>query len=147
MSSTDHRRNSSVQAGTRTGPGGRRASQRGTRRLGLFRSRKAAAPAAAAPVSGDERRRPHPGQDNGRALHRRPDPPRLARTQPDAGPDAGQIRVRTQRLQYATPWFDYLTASPQEMAQLAQAGGWRLDRTIVDGPDYVGLLVKERARR
>ncbi len=55
---------------------------------------------------------------------------------------AGQIRIRIRHLQYATPWFDYLMVSPAEMAELAEAGGWRLQRTIGDGPSYVGVLVK-----
>lgn len=55
---------------------------------------------------------------------------------------AGQIRIRVRHLQYSTPWFDYLHAAPAEMAELASAGGWRLDRTIGPGPYYVGVLVK-----
>lgn len=55
---------------------------------------------------------------------------------------AGQIRLRIRHLQYSTPWFDYLMVSPEEMAELASAGGWRLERTIGSGPYYVGVMVK-----
>ncbi|MBO0729731.1 MAG: class I SAM-dependent methyltransferase [Acidimicrobiaceae bacterium] len=58
---------------------------------------------------------------------------------------AGQLRIRIRHLQYATPWFDYLLASPAEMAELAMAGGWRLERTIGAGPYYVGVLAKSDA--
>lgn len=58
---------------------------------------------------------------------------------------AGQVRLRVRHLQYSTPWFDYLMVSPEEMAELATAGGWRLERTIGDGPTYVGVLVKAGA--
>ena len=57
----------------------------------------------------------------------------------------GQIRLRIRHLQYATPWFDYLMVSPAEMAELAAAGGWRLERTIGDGPSYVGVLSRADA--
>lgn len=57
---------------------------------------------------------------------------------------AGQARLRIRHRQWATPWFDYLLVSPQEMDELARAGGWRLYRLIEDGnPYYVGVLVKE----
>ncbi|MBO0702897.1 MAG: class I SAM-dependent methyltransferase [Candidatus Dormibacteraeota bacterium] len=55
----------------------------------------------------------------------------------------GQVRLRIRHLQYSTPWFDYLHVSRAEMAELAPAGGWRLERTIGNGPYYVGVLVKE----
>ena len=58
---------------------------------------------------------------------------------------SGQIRLRIRHLQYATPWFDYLMVSPAEMAELAAAGGWRLERTIGDGPIYVGVLARTAA--
>jgi hypothetical protein len=50
--------------------------------------------------------------------------------------------MRVRHLQYATRWFDYLMVSRDEMAELAAAGGWRLERTIGQEPDYVGVLTK-----
>ncbi len=59
----------------------------------------------------------------------------------------GQNRLRIRHGLLATPWFDYLLARPEEMAELAAAAGWRLTRTFHD-PDpsraslYVGVLEK-----
>ncbi|HEY7197179.1 MAG TPA: class I SAM-dependent methyltransferase [Gaiellaceae bacterium] len=58
----------------------------------------------------------------------------------------GQNRLRVRHRLLATPWFDYLLATPEEMAELAEGAGWRLDRTLEE-PDprislYVGVLEK-----
>lgn len=56
----------------------------------------------------------------------------------------GQLRIRIRHGYYATPWFDYLLASPQELAALASGTGWELTRVLGEGePSYVGVL--ERA--
>jgi SAM-dependent methyltransferase len=55
---------------------------------------------------------------------------------------SGQLRVRTRHRHYATPWSDFLMVSREEMAELARSGGWRLERTIGDGPFYVGVLAR-----
>lgn len=56
----------------------------------------------------------------------------------------GQVRLRVRHRDLATPWFDYLFVTPEEMAAVAASGGWRLARTLTgDGPVYVGVL--ERA--
>ena len=59
---------------------------------------------------------------------------------------AGQLRIRIRHHEYATPWFDYLLASPEEMAELAEAGGWRLAQVIDEG-EYVYIGVLELAER
>ena len=57
---------------------------------------------------------------------------------------AGQLRIRIRHGIYRTPWFDYLLASPQELAELAGGAGWELTRVIGQvEPSYVGVL--ERA--
>jgi len=54
---------------------------------------------------------------------------------------AGQLRIRIRHGVYRTPWFDYLLASPEELAGLASGTGWELTRVIGDGePSYVGVL-------
>jgi SAM-dependent methyltransferase len=54
---------------------------------------------------------------------------------------AGQLKIRIRHRHYKTPWFDYLLASPEEMAELARMGGWRLARVIDEGEAvYVGVL-------
>jgi SAM-dependent methyltransferase len=57
----------------------------------------------------------------------------------------GQLRIRIRHGSYATPWFDYLLASPEEMAKLAEGTGWELARVIDAGePFYVGVLERVR---
>jgi SAM-dependent methyltransferase len=54
---------------------------------------------------------------------------------------AGQLRIRVRYRSYKTPWFDYLLASPEEMASLAGGSGWELTRVIDEGEHvYVGVL-------
>jgi SAM-dependent methyltransferase len=53
----------------------------------------------------------------------------------------GQLRIRIRHGAYKTPWFDYLLASPEELAELASGTGWELTRVIGEGePSYVGVL-------
>jgi SAM-dependent methyltransferase len=53
----------------------------------------------------------------------------------------GQLRIRIRHGSYATPWFDYLLVSPEEMAELAEGTGWELRRVIDEGEHvYVGVL-------
>ena len=53
----------------------------------------------------------------------------------------GQLRIRLRYGVYRTPWFDYLLASPDEMAELAESGGWKLRDVIDEGEViYVGVL-------
>lgn len=58
---------------------------------------------------------------------------------------AGQLRIRIRHGNYRTPWFDYLLASPEEMAELAEGTGWELTRVIDEGEHvYVGVLERIR---
>jgi SAM-dependent methyltransferase len=53
----------------------------------------------------------------------------------------GQLRIRIRHGSFATPWFDYLLVSPEEMAELAAGTGWELRRVIDEGEHvYVGVL-------
>jgi SAM-dependent methyltransferase len=57
----------------------------------------------------------------------------------------GELRIRIREGTYATPWFDYLLASPEEMASLAEGTGWELRRVIDEGEHvYVGVLERVR---
>jgi SAM-dependent methyltransferase len=59
----------------------------------------------------------------------------------DRGRMSGQIRLRVRHRDVATPWFDYLFVSRDEMHQLAAAGGWRVERFIPeDAPVYIAVL-------
>lgn len=58
---------------------------------------------------------------------------------------AGQLRIRIRHGLYATAWFDYLLASPEEMADLAEGTGWTLARVIDEGEGaYAGVLELSR---
>jgi SAM-dependent methyltransferase len=57
----------------------------------------------------------------------------------------GQLRIRIRAGAHATPWFDYLLASPEEMSSLAEGTGWELQRVIDEGEHvYVGVLERVR---
>lgn len=44
----------------------------------------------------------------------------------------GQVRMRVRYRQYATPWFDYLFVSPEEMKTLVDGTGWEIV-AFIDG--------------
>lgn len=53
----------------------------------------------------------------------------------------GQIRLRVRHLEFKTPYFDYLLASPDEMKDILKNTGWRLDRIYGDeNGSYVALI-------
>lgn len=53
----------------------------------------------------------------------------------------GALRIRVRYRGYATPWFDYLLASPDEMRDLVADTPWSLAEVLGDpGGDYVGVL-------
>jgi SAM-dependent methyltransferase len=52
----------------------------------------------------------------------------------------GQLRIRVRYRGYASPWFEYLLVSPDEMAELAASGGWELVRVLEGEPVNVGVL-------
>ena len=58
----------------------------------------------------------------------------------------GQLRLRVRHGIYRTPFFDYLLVAPDEMRELAFAGGWEVERLVEpheDDPNYyVGVLRK-----
>jgi SAM-dependent methyltransferase len=54
---------------------------------------------------------------------------------------AGQLRIRIVYGHHRSAWFDYLLASPEEMAELAEGTGWELGRVIDEGEHvYVGVF-------
>ncbi len=53
----------------------------------------------------------------------------------------GQLRIRVRYRQLATPWFDYLFLSREELEELVEGTGWRLVDTLEDEPPmYVAVL-------
>jgi hypothetical protein len=59
----------------------------------------------------------------------------------------GQLRVRIRYRELATAWFDWLQVSPAELAELLEGTGWRLSRTLGDGPSYVAVIDRARSPR
>jgi hypothetical protein len=56
----------------------------------------------------------------------------------------GQVRLRVRYRTFATPWFDYLFLSPDELGDIADGTGWRVARIVGDAdPGYVAVLEKE----
>lgn len=56
----------------------------------------------------------------------------------------GQLRLRIRYLDYATPWFDYLMASADEVRAMLAGTGWRLARAIESsGNNYIAVIEKE----
>jgi SAM-dependent methyltransferase len=57
----------------------------------------------------------------------------------------GQIRLRIRYQQYATPWFDYLLVSKDEMENILDGTGWKVNRYIESsGPTYIAIIDKVR---
>ena len=55
---------------------------------------------------------------------------------------SGQLRLRVRYGRLASPWFDYLIVSEEEMRGLVQATGWRVTRIIPqpDSGSYAAIL-------
>jgi SAM-dependent methyltransferase len=57
----------------------------------------------------------------------------------------GQVRMRVRYREFATPWFDYLPASKNEMKRIVKGTGWAVQRFIESkGPRYVAIIRRER---
>jgi len=60
----------------------------------------------------------------------------------------GQLRVRIRYMTYATPWFDYLLVSQDEMKEILRGTGWQVQRFFDgDGPIYAVVIAKEPSTR
>jgi SAM-dependent methyltransferase len=58
---------------------------------------------------------------------------------------AGQLRLRVRYQKYASPWFDYLFASQQEMQRILQGTGWSVRQFIRSGgPTYIAVIQAAR---
>jgi hypothetical protein len=52
----------------------------------------------------------------------------------------GQIRLRVRYQNLATPWFDYLFASVEEIIALLDGSAWMLKRCETAGAGYLAML-------
>jgi SAM-dependent methyltransferase len=56
----------------------------------------------------------------------------------------GQLRLRVRYKKYATPWFDYLLVSEDEMKHMLKGTGWQVKGFLdSDDPMYVAVIEKE----
>ena len=63
----------------------------------------------------------------------------------EKGRMAGQIRLRVRYRKYATPWFDYLMVSKEEMENILDGTDWRVSRVIEsDGSPYIAVINKKK---
>lgn len=57
---------------------------------------------------------------------------------------SGQLRIRIRYRGYATPWFDYLLVSQDEMRDIVSGTGWRVGRVLESGGSvYIAVIEKE----
>lgn len=56
----------------------------------------------------------------------------------------GQVRLRIRYRTYATPWFDYLFLSPDELDRIVAGTGWHVARMRTDEPQYLAVLEKDK---
>jgi len=54
----------------------------------------------------------------------------------------GQVRIRVRYQTYATPWFDYLLVSRDEMRSIVEDTGWRVARFTDSGAIYCAIIEK-----
>jgi SAM-dependent methyltransferase len=58
----------------------------------------------------------------------------------DRGRLPGQVRLRVRWASLASPWFDYLYVPVDDLAAIAEAGGWRLTETVPGPRLYLAVL-------
>ncbi len=57
---------------------------------------------------------------------------------------SGQLRIRVRYRSYATPWFDYLFVSKNELIKVLSGTGWKLAKTIDgQGSNYIAVIAKD----
>ena len=57
----------------------------------------------------------------------------------------GQVRIRVRYKKCATPWFDYLMVSKEEMRKLLKDSNWGVKR-LLNGEDGIYIAVIEKIR-
>lgn len=57
----------------------------------------------------------------------------------------GQVKIRIRYRSLATPWFDYLLASKEEMKQILEGTGWKVGRFFSSkkGPSYIAIIDRD----
>jgi SAM-dependent methyltransferase len=63
----------------------------------------------------------------------------------ERGRMSGQVRIRVRRKKYATPWFDYLMVSKEEMENILDGTDWKISKFIdSEGPSYIAIIDKKQ---
>jgi hypothetical protein len=66
----------------------------------------------------------------------------------ERGRMGGQLRLKVRYRKYATPWFDYLMVSREEMEEILNGTGWRVSKFIDTGDSHFAAVIeKEKARK
>ncbi len=80
-----------------------------------------------------------------RDVHATDDPVHLEyqRRNVERGRLPGQIRIRVRYRLAATPWFDYLMVSRDELEDILDGTGWRLARTLDSDDTYVAVIERD----
>jgi hypothetical protein len=60
-----------------------------------------------------------------------------------AGRMAGEARFRVRYGAEATPWFDWLLVSPEEMEEIVAGTGWELRHVLHDEANFVGVIERD----
>lgn len=62
----------------------------------------------------------------------------------DRGRMSGQLKLRVRYKKYATPWFDYLFVSKEEMVDILDSTPWQVESYIdsTNTPTYIAILTK-----
>ncbi|MFO7791511.1 MAG: methyltransferase domain-containing protein [Candidatus Saliniplasma sp.] len=55
----------------------------------------------------------------------------------------GQLRIRSRYKKYATPWFDYLIVSKEEMEKVLDNTNWKIERLITRDSKYYIAIIKK----
>lgn len=60
----------------------------------------------------------------------------------------GQLRLKVRYRKYATPWFDYLMVSREEMETILENTGWKVSRFIdTEDSHFAAIIEKEKVRK
>jgi SAM-dependent methyltransferase len=59
---------------------------------------------------------------------------------------AGQLRIRVRHRRFATPWFDYWLASPEELGRAVRGTGWRVAELLPENGIAYGAVIAKEAR-
>jgi SAM-dependent methyltransferase len=59
---------------------------------------------------------------------------------------SGQLRLRIRHQKYATPWFDYLIVSKEELKMILKGTGWKVQTFLDSGnAEYIAIIEKTRS--